>query len=358
MAQEPCISVNGVLTCLSSHDAVGLAIGAESSFLSVVAVGLILASICRNVWRKTLFPPTPSERQHLIQVPADVFMLSLFVADLLQALGGAVNVKWIHELRVYRGTFCSLQGTIQQLGEPAVALVTLVIAVHTFSSVWWGRELKSLLVAWIMIGLVWLFVILLLVIEIGKHAHELNSYYTPTPYWCWIDGSNKLKIGVEYLWFWVTLGVSLAFYVPLFFWSRGNITVDQDKWLSFKVHRSKDSPEHSERRRHSLKLIAYPIIYSITVIPNTVVRFIEFAHPNHFPGGPVFFAETVYRLSGLLNVLLFITTRRTLLLFGNNSPKPNRGQAPLPDSSTDDLNGGRAYKGIPMGRLPSHDSDV
>jgi len=356
MAQEPCITVNGVLTCLSAHDAVGLAIGVESAFLSLVAVSIILVLICRNVWRKTLFPPTPSERQHLFQVPADVFMLSLFVADLLQALGGVVNVKWIHELRVYRGGFCSAQGTIQQLGEPAVALVTLVIAVHTFSSVWWGRGLKSLFVAWVIIGLVWLFVILFLVIEIGTNANDLSSYYTPTPYWCWIHDGNKLRIGAEYLWFWVTLVISLAFYVPLFFWSRGNITVDQDKWFSFKVHRSKDSAEHSERRRHSLTLIAYPIIYSASIIPQTVVRFIEWAHPNHFPGGPVFFSETVYRLSGLLNVLLFVMTRRTLLLFGNNSSMPNHGQAP---ASADDLNADEAQKDmIPMGRLPSHDSGI
>ena len=43
--------------------------------LSFVAVAIILLLICYKVWCKTLFPPTPAAKQHLIQFPADLFMV-------------------------------------------------------------------------------------------------------------------------------------------------------------------------------------------------------------------------------------------------------------------------------------------
>jgi hypothetical protein len=263
-------------------------------------------------------------------------MLFLFIADWIQALGGVLNIKWVNDERVFRGTFCNAQGAIEQLGETTVALVTLVIAVHTFSSVWWRRGVKSLLTASILMGLVWLFVILYVAIGLGLNIDK--SYMTPTD-WCWI-GPNYMaaKITGEYFWFWLTLCVSLVFYVLLFFWSTGNITVDQHKWWKFSVHRSKDSHADSGRKRHSLKLIAYPITYCIVIIPTSVLRFIEFSQEgkgqqDHVPAAWTFFAEAVYRSSGVINVLLFILTRRGLLLFGDDSPTLKGQALPLSDDS-------------------------
>jgi hypothetical protein len=73
--------------------------------------------------------------------------LSLFFADTLQALGGALNAKWVTDGKVEVGTFCNSQGwftlsvgdgashvsfffvvagVIQNVGETAVALFSLV----------------------------------------------------------------------------------------------------------------------------------------------------------------------------------------------------------------------------------------
>jgi hypothetical protein len=346
-----------MVQCLSLPSAVGLSVAAESALLSLAAVTIVLALICHNFWRKSLFPPTGVAKQHLIRDPADLFMLSLFIADLIQALGGAMNVKWVHDEKVYRGTFCNAQGAIEQLGEATVALSTLVIAVHTFSSVWWRRGIRSLLTASIIIGIIWLFVILYVAIGLGLNINK--SYMTPT-YWCWI-GPNYLKekITGEYLWFWLTLGLSLVFYLLLFLWSTGNITVDEHKWWKFSIHRSQDSPEASGRRRHSLKLIAYPIVYSVVIIPSSVVRFIEFSQENkgqqdHVPPAWIFFAESIYRLSGILNVLLFILRRRGILLFDEDPATPN-GQEPLSESSNASLNRGKVDEAQETGRLPSVD---
>jgi hypothetical protein len=71
--------------------------------------------------------------------------LSLFIADLIQALGAIVNVKWLNEGNVFVGPLCSAQGRnrsaynirsavllignpgiIQQVGETSVAIHTTV----------------------------------------------------------------------------------------------------------------------------------------------------------------------------------------------------------------------------------------
>ena len=62
----------------------------------------------------------------LVQNPVDIYMLSLFTFDLIQAVGTVLDVKWVNEGMVYTGTYCTAQGTIQQLGETGVAIATLV----------------------------------------------------------------------------------------------------------------------------------------------------------------------------------------------------------------------------------------
>jgi len=43
-------------------------------------------------------------------IEIDLLKLSLFVADTLQAIGGAVNAKWVDSGKVEAGTFCDAQG--------------------------------------------------------------------------------------------------------------------------------------------------------------------------------------------------------------------------------------------------------
>jgi hypothetical protein len=70
--------------------------------------------------------------------------MALFVAELLQGTGQAMNIKWVIEGSSLTGPFCTAQGavevfllcsawksdfisgTISQIGEPYVALATMV----------------------------------------------------------------------------------------------------------------------------------------------------------------------------------------------------------------------------------------
>jgi hypothetical protein len=264
----------------------------------------------------------------------DLYMISLFVFDLIMALGRITDIKWVGLGKVYTGGYCTAQGILQQIGETGVALVTTVIALQTFVVVMWGKLKDSLLVAYSVIGCIWLFLIIFIATSVSINTHGGNYYETPVGFWCWIGDHNRYNaeryVG-EYVWTWVALGVSAFTYVPLFFWARGNITVSEQHWWKINFHKHDDLGEDGRRRR-SIGMIAYPLLYCVLIIPISCIRWrsgFGFKDLHYIPSAATFAFEFIYSLSGALNVLLFLFTRSELLSIGNTSGKKHRlGVAP------------------------------
>ncbi|KAJ7451761.1 hypothetical protein B0H11DRAFT_2075009 [Mycena galericulata] len=285
----------------------------------------------------------------------DVLMLSLFVADLIQAIGAVMDLHWVHSGRVDIGAFCTAQGVVQQLGETSVAITTLMITLFTFVGVWFRKGLGATFTATILIALVWIFVILL--VGIGNADHRALT--GPTPYWCWISQEFLgLRLAGEYVWLWITLGASVVAYLLLFFWARGNITVSEDSWWRFAVHRSSADAVDRGRRRNSYTMIAYPVCYSVLVLPLSVVRWIGFTQADRtIPSAATFAVISVYGLSGALNVALLLNTRPNSVLFGDGGIHTDAGRAPSPVGTTvSDFrarNNRSRGSSLQLGRLPS-----
>ncbi|KAI9463568.1 hypothetical protein BJY52DRAFT_1184588 [Lactarius psammicola] len=289
------------ITCLTHGQSIGLALTAEASFLSLAAVIVILVLIGRNVlrYRRAL----PNGRWKLLRVPADIYMLSLFAYDILQALGGILDVRWAHNGIVTAGPYCTAQGVIQQIGELGVALFTLIITVHTFVVALWKVGIRARYFAFGVAALASLFVALW--VGIGNGIHK--NFETPTPYWCWIGPEYKAeRLGGEYIWIWIALFASVIMYIPLYFWTKGRLSTDPKKWYKFRLSESDD--EYPQRRA------AYPLGYSLVVLPVSVVRWSLSSHKK-VPSAAAFFAVSMFNLSGAINVLLFLIVRPQLLLF-------------------------------------------
>ena len=79
-------------------------------------------------------------------------------------------------------------------------------------------------------------------------------------FWCWIGSRyNAERMAGQYIWMWVNLGVSALVYIILFFWARGNITVNPTYWWKVELHKRSDMQtiDPDGRRRRSLGLIVY-----------------------------------------------------------------------------------------------------
>jgi len=298
-------SRNPSISCLTHGEVVGLVLTAETSTLSCICVVIIFIWIGRNVyWYKKKFP---NGKRKLFEGPADIYMFSLFVFDLLQAIDGILNARWAHNGIVTTGPFCTAQGIISQFGEVGVALITLLLTVHTFIAAVWEVGLKARGIAFGLVCLTCVFLVLWVAIGPDIHKH----YETPTPYWCWI--SPKFpgeRLGGEYIWLWIALFASAILNIPLYFWAEGFWSVENG-YNFYRV--DPDKRVRYPKRRAVLGMLLYPAAYSIVVLPLTIARWLLFSG-HHVSSAGTFFAISIFYLSGAINVVLFVFTRPELLL--------------------------------------------
>ncbi|KIK09764.1 hypothetical protein K443DRAFT_671089, partial [Laccaria amethystina LaAM-08-1] len=275
-------------------DSIGLTLTSLAGLLSLVAVLFVFIIIIRNAIYRSRRAST--RKWHIFQEPMDILMLSLFIADALQAI-------------VKTGQFCSAQGVIQQLGEVNDATTTL-----------YDRGIQSNRITCAVVGVVCVLVALLV----------LLGYESPTPYWCWIGYSHhKWRLFGEYL-------------------CRGNINFDNASWWKFTIQRADHSEGLKGIRRRSLIMLLYPAIYCCLILPLSVVRYTRVHHAATFA------SVITFGLSGACNAILLLTTRPESGLFSR--PKhDDMGFAPSspplqPKASRSNINAEEEYE---LGRLPA-----
>ncbi|KAH9176402.1 hypothetical protein EDB89DRAFT_1903194 [Lactarius sanguifluus] len=271
------------ISCLTHGQGIGLALTAGASLLSLAAVVVIFVLIG----------------------------LSLFVYDILQAFGGILDVRWAHNGIVTAGPYCTAQGVIQQIGQLGVALITLIITVYSFVVALWNIGIQARHFAFGTVALASLFTALW--VGIGNGVHK--NFVTPTPYWCWISPEYKLeRLAGEYVWMWIALFASVIMYLPLYFWTKGRLSVNPEKWYKFHLGKSNGEYREYPQRQAALGMLCYPLAYSLMVLPLTIARWSLFDYKK-VSSAATFFGVVMFNLSGTINVLLFLIVRPRLLLF-------------------------------------------
>lgn len=343
---------------------IGMSAAAGTGFLSSLAVIILVGYVIRNHIQLRRFElQGPIKRSSsFFRSHVDFYMLSLLFADLLQGLGAIVNVEWIRGAECYCGSLCRAQGIIQTLGESGVAMSTLAISVHTFVVIFFSWHpptgAAGARIWGTVIGTIWLY--LGLCVSVGfavnqkepKHGAEvaLEDFYAPTPFWCWIGQGYMIeRILFEYLWLWSTAFISILLYTILFLRLRGFISVDPRRWSRIRFHwKRAASSEMSyvtgpnglrlqamatssgrlvikQETRDALKMLYYPAAYTALVLPLSIARWTTF-DPSAAPDLTRTAAETpftataivlcIFGLSGIVNVVMFISTRPNVLGFG------------------------------------------
>ncbi|KAH9004330.1 hypothetical protein EDB86DRAFT_2165276 [Lactarius hatsudake] len=115
---------------LTFGNRIGVFILAEISAVSACAVTILLAYIAYSA----ISIRSGARRRWRIESPVHLFLLNQLVCDLIQALGGLMNMKWAFDGTVHSGSFCTAQGLIKQLADVGTALSAGNVAIFTFST--------------------------------------------------------------------------------------------------------------------------------------------------------------------------------------------------------------------------------
>jgi len=201
------------------------------------------------------------------------------------------------------------QGIIKQIGTLGTALITLILAIHTFIAALWRTGIEARSLAFGLVGLTCIFIALWVGIGNGRH----KNFDVPSPYWCWISPQfNAERLAGEYVWMWLALFTSVVMYIPLYLWAKGRLSIGE-RWYELHLSQPGQKAEYFQRRT-SLGLLCYPLAYSLVVLPISVARWTQIHHP-HIPSAAMLFGQSMLNLSGAINVVLFLIIRPKLLLF-------------------------------------------
>lgn len=349
---------------------IGVVFMVQSAGLSALTVLALLFQVMVRFIKRRRKASTTIRRQSVIGEPAPAsdatdssLFLNLMVAELIQAIGGLLNIKWAMDAGVTEGPLCTAQGALKQIGDVGVALTSLGIAVHTFSVLALRWHMPRCIARYIIAG-IWLFIFLAVTIAPLVYNRDGRLYYGDTNYWCWIkEEFLAQRLALEYLWMWLAAFLMLVLYGILALVMRGVFTIRKEEEYSDvedvrSVHL--ESPMTEEERQQS-KAIAnlmlfYPAVYIFCVFPVGLVRWLDFSS-HYIPPAATITASFIFSLSGLLNVLLYRFTRPDLVTggdLGQNSPYDGshalRRMSTLGNPTDADMRSLRSSDLVPSGR--------
>ncbi|CAE6480719.1 unnamed protein product [Rhizoctonia solani] len=301
------------------HEGHGVTAPIVASFLSFVSVILLFSLLA---WATTT-GRGPTERPFL-KTHIGAYFVSLMIVDLSQAVGGIMNIRWVVARHVSIGRFCTTQAAIKQFSNVGAALWSIVIAIHTFRLLFFNAHtsdaacLATLVVVWGGI---------ITTVAVGPMVIQTTSkgdYFGVAGYWCWITKDYPTeRLCLEYLFMFISAGISVIVYTLVFFRLRGNLIAEGYKIRVLRVNSSRAwnleagrAVMESNTMSVAWQLMWYPVSYLFTILPIAASRWAEFSGAA-VPFGAKMFAishgqAVVFMLSGFINTLLFIATRRVL----------------------------------------------
>jgi len=296
------------------EDRVGLLFTVEGATLSICAVTVILLYALYK-WVRTWQNKEPDFEE--ASASDSILFLNLMLADLIQGIGTMPNIKWLSDGFITEGSLCTAQAAIKQVGIDGVALTSLFIALYTFI-VLVARKERNIPKHTAKFIVVFIWVFTALIVGVPHYLHRKDEYYGPTQFWCWILPTfQNEQIYTEYFWVWFTGLFMILLYPIMFLLMRGWIGGKQAEGpLELRSIGQQGVVQDASRieaeitKKVAQKMLYYPLIYTVCVLPNSASRWMWFK--IHYSSSRfTFTANTLFALSGLFNFILFFITRRS-----------------------------------------------
>ncbi|KAF8325887.1 uncharacterized protein EI90DRAFT_3072122 [Cantharellus anzutake] len=229
--------------------------------------------------------------------------------DIVQGTSYALSLRWAVSGKVDKGgNYCVAQGVLEQFGDAGTALAAFSVAVLVvayYHRVDWIVS-NPRTVSWCLI----ISMVMILVILIVPPASVISHFYGNTGLWCWIAHSSptndRLQIGACYALMWLAaltsvFGYGYVLIGTLIGWNPSKVVTDSDivlpTWTS----------------KEAWGMFWYSLAYCIEVGPISIIRLVQFGShgpcPSVKPGWTIF-AISLLGASGLINTILWLTTKR------------------------------------------------
>ncbi|KAJ7585768.1 hypothetical protein C8J56DRAFT_862245 [Mycena floridula] len=306
----------------------GLVFIAEAACLSAVCVAGLLVYIAYSF----AVVKRGASRNWTLSTHFHYYFINLLFSDLIQAIGGILDIRWIIDSGVTEGPLCTAQGIFKQMGDVGVALTSLAIAIHTFSVLVFRKQPPDR-TAILVLSMIWIFIALVVGVSVARHKNQ--DYYGNTQYWCWITaGFPSERIALEYVWMWITASVNIICYIIIALVIKGVIIVEGNKMyvrrqkpralktLSISSPHSLTTVQNLRTNDIAMQMLFYPAVYTITVLPIAICRFLAFSGRT-VPFPATAFSSILFSLSGVFNLVLFKLTRPKLIPGHNGESMAN-----------------------------------
>jgi len=300
-------------TAEESAGSIVLCVIAGISFVSVVSLLIVMAV---SAFRS--FQSGASDQLIFVRTHVAAYFVSLLFSDFIQAIGSLLSIQWIMERGITLGIPCTAQGAIKNGGNVGTALWSMVIAIHTFCILFLGFRPRDFALYGTLIG-VWSLIGLIVVFgPAAAESIERGPYFGIAGIWCWItDPYQTERLLLEYIWMFTSAVVSFVLYVLVFLKLRGYVLVSGWR-IRFRRASSPTWDLQSGKDRFDAQttsiarqMLWYPIAYAVLILPIGAVRYAEWMG-HTMPEALIIFSDGVFLLSGIINTVLFCTTRRIL----------------------------------------------
>ncbi|GAW05538.1 hypothetical protein LENED_007401 [Lentinula edodes] len=306
------------------------------SALSLVAVVGLLSVISLSAFNTRTY----KNDEHLfVRTHVAAYFISLLCCDLIQAIGSLYNSRWVNSGAVLLDKYCTAQGVFKQIADVGTALWTIIIAVHTFYLLVLERKPNQFtLYTTLIAGWSGIFAIVISGPAVLDTV-DRGPFFGISGYWCWIsDGYEVPRITLDYLIMFVAAFSCFVLHGLIHLRLRGNMSMKGWRMTFYRQPQERPTGRNFDDKGMSIarQMLLFPIAYCIIILPIAVSRFAAWnGHIVSFE--ETVFCETVFLLSGCVNVTLFCTCRQilppkslVLLKRSISKPKPIQRLPSLP----------------------------
>lgn len=114
------------------------------------------------------------------------YLVSLLVANVMQAIATIMNGRWLEKGAVYNGGFCTAQGALKNAANNGIALWSFMIAVHVFNLLFLRWRTTRVSMAATLVGGWSAVAMIVLVGPSVIQKSEKGPYFGVSGFWCWI----------------------------------------------------------------------------------------------------------------------------------------------------------------------------